>query len=225
MEKKNIKYMLVMSSIVIALMVSSVSAVPYTQYNEIKRMTDDKIQETIDGILNSNNFLKLKNVVTPLFSEKYNETTRNYLHDLFLQKVIEKFPNLPTTPYYPGFCEFLFMVLESMFLLLGHGVVGITSALIVVYLITLGFSVGVGLATIPYCVVMTGGIITLTLASFLDAGSILYQYGIVGAFVVLIALLPIALLFLVIGTPILAVINMIKVFDDTILYTTNIIFP
>lgn len=225
MEKKNIKYMLVMSSIVIALMVSSVSAVPYTQYNEIKRMTDDKIQETIDEALNSKNFQKLKNIVTPLFNEKYNETIRNQLHEPFLKEVVEKFPNLPTAPYYPEFCEFLFLVLDSMFLLLGHGVVGITSALIVVYLITLVFSVGIGLATIPYCVVLTGGIIAWTLASLLDVGGILYQFGFVGAFVVLIALLPIALLFLVIGTPILAVINMIKVFDDTILYTTNIIFP
>jgi hypothetical protein len=222
MKNKNMKYGLVIASILISvLMVSSVSAVPYTQHKTMEDEVSAKIQKIVD----SKQFQRLKTTVTPLFNESFNETTKNMIYNNFLNIVTEKLPGIQTAPYFPAFCDFLLVVLEAMFLLLGHGIIGTVSALLVVYLLTFVFSLGVGLATIPYCFIATGGLVILTLGLFLVENSVVYQFGIIGALVVLVCLIPVATVVLLIGTPIFVVINMIKCFEDTIIYTTDIIFP
>lgn len=222
MEKRTIKYGLVTTSVLMAIMmVSSVSAIPYVQHKTM----DDEIGAKIDKILESKSFQNLKSTVTPLFNESFNESTRSLIQNNFLSIITDKIPDIENSPYFPQFCEFLIVILEAMFLLLGHGIIGTVSALVVVYLITFVFSLGIGLATIPYCVVATIGITILGVASLVDAGGILYQFGVFGFIIAFTCLIPVAVVILIIGTPIMITLNIIRCFEDSIIYTTDIIFP
>lgn len=188
-----------------ALMVSSVCAVPNVSYAEAERMSDENIEVRIDSVLASRQLRMMEK----LLPGPYGESERIVTGALRGTSVVDE-------PYYPRLVSLLSKILGMLLSLIGGRTIGKMMSFAIVSFMALAASVMVGLGSIPGAVMTIVAMDVGLLAYLIENLEPMFLFGIFGISLVFIAFLPFALLFFLIGIPALVLFNIIEAFQDTL---------
>jgi len=180
------------------LMVSTVSAVPYTQEQQyveqqaIAQEQQDKIQE----FMSSPTYTQMREIIDEYLSSEDQE----YISTMVSQFLDETDIPLSDDPI----LDLLITIAEVVMLLLGHNLIGQTVAFLITSLAVLPYAIGVG-------GIFGAADVLALLFSILESinwEEVITMFGLLGAFIVALGFVVFALVVSIIGIPIGAVLMM-----------------
>jgi len=212
--KRNNIIILFLALIVTVGLVSTVTAVPYTESDGVRKMMTG--QEKLHKIVTSRAFLRYQALVEPLANKTFNTTKKEMIQTAITESIIPSL-RLNTTkndPFYPELVMFLQAIIDGTCLILGHNIVGLGTAYAIV-LITLSlFCCIEAICLYPIMSVMF-------FSEFITQpylGDILYAFGLFGVLIVMLFAIPIAVCALLLGGAVLSALAGMETFIDTLSY-------
>ena len=172
------------------LIVSTVSAVPYTQEQQYMEQQGvaQKTLEKVRQYMNSPTYLQMRQIIDTHLSASDQEYIRSeviqYLDDA----------GIPLSSSDPIF-DLLVSIAEVVMLLLGHNLIGETAAFLITALVAIPFSIGVGIVS-GVADVLT---IVYALLFSIPWDQVIIDFGLLGAFIIAAGLVVFGLIATVVG--------------------------
>lgn len=201
MKKTMITIIVIIS---ISILISSVCAVPHVTYNEMKRLSDQQIEQKIDTVLNSKCFQKIK---------KFSPTTPDIKTENMVKELTSSFSN---APYYPKLCALLIGILTILKSFMGAKFIG--KAIIFTVMVSLTFiaSLIIGIFNIPNAIIIVTASIVYSWTYVINELKPYFLLGLIGLILTILVSIPIGLILYVIGVPILVAFNIVDTFLNTL---------
>lgn len=197
-------------------LVSTVTAIPYTQSEPLRNRMD--AQDKLHRIVTSRAFLRYQALVEPLANQTFNATKKAEIQTAITERIIPAL-HLNTTkndPIYPELVIFLQAIIDGTLLILGHNMVGSATAFAIV-LITLSLLCCIEAIIIyPIMCVVVGTEFGTDPHNYIE--DILYEFGLFGVLIVYLFAVPLIVCAVLIGGAVVSALGGVELFMDTLSY-------
>lgn len=216
------KTLVTTTAILSAVLLMGMTASANVNYSQIKKMDIDEVEQKLNSIMNSNSYLRLKEQADEFMNKTYNQSVKQELYERILSGLVGKLP-VAYTPICPLLAEILLMLVETCYLLFGHGIVGEGIMVTIFMLANLCGSMLAGLKLLPYILVVGCGACIDLIGIIIGSEDIFYDFGFIGVFVIFCCALPLLLIVLIIGIPIAYCLGVLVIMMDNTNYLNEMI--
>jgi hypothetical protein len=218
MKTKSIsKKTLIMSTAILSVVLLMGINVSATVNYKIQKMPIDEIEQKLNSVMNSSPYLKLETQANEFMNNTYNQSVKQELYERILSNLRNELPTA-YDPICPLLAEILLMLVETCYLLFGHGVVGNGMMMTIVMLMNLCGSMIAGIALVPTLLILGCGVVLDAIGAFFGSEDIFYDFGIIGVVAIFCCALPLLLILLIIGIPFAYCFAVLVIMDDNISY-------
>lgn len=224
MERKLIgkKTLVTTTAILSVVLLMGMTASANVNYSQIKKMDINEVEQKLNSIMNSNSYLRLKEQADEFMNKTYNQSVKQELYERILSGLVGKLP-VAYTPICPLLAEILLMLVETCYLLFGHGIVGEGIMVTIFILANLCGSMLAGLKLLPLIAVIGCAICLDSIGTIFGSDDIFYSFGLIGVIVIFCCALPLLLIVLIIGTPIAYCLGVLVIMMDNTNYLNEMI--